>query len=115
MELNTYTDDFAMKVSWVPSPAVARTSILFRVVVRDKKTGEPIENGEGRIFANNADGQSTYDSFVPDKESGTYTGKLRFIVAGEWAVGIQFRRDSLQKKLQRPVSDIRLTVRPDSQ
>lgn len=111
IEVKAYTDDFALRVSWNPSPPYAREPITFRVVVRDKKTGEPIENGEGRAFANNAGGQDTWDVFAPSLESGTYIAKLRFLTAGEWALGIQFRRDSLSR-LQRP-EDIRLSVRAE--
>ena len=103
-----------MNVSWEPKPPTARTTIVFKVVIRDKKTGEPIENGEGRVFANNIDGQSTFDSFTPSPESGTYTARLKFITAGDWAVGIQFRKDSLSK-LERPYTDIRLSVHNEKQ
>jgi hypothetical protein len=113
-ELRTFTETYAMSVSWDPTPPYAREPIIFRVVVRDKKTGEPIENGEGRIFANNADMQRTWDSFIPSPESGTYTAKLRFITAGDWAVGIQFRKDSLSK-LERPFGDLRLSVHNERQ
>jgi hypothetical protein len=109
LETKAYTEDFALRVSWTPTPPYAREPITIRIVVRDKKTGEPIENGEGRAFANNAHGNDTWDVFVPALESGTYTAQLKFLTAGEWALGIQFRRDSLSR-LQRP-EDIRLSVR----
>ena len=62
----------------------------------DRKTRQPIENGEGRIFSNNAQGAKTWDGFVYGPEVGTYHAKLNFVVAGQWAVAIQFRRDSLR-------------------
>jgi hypothetical protein len=108
-EIKTFTTTYAMVVSWTPAPARAREPILFRVVIRDKKTHEPIERGEGQVFATNADGINTYDSFIPAPESGTYTARVRFITAGEWALGIRFRKDSLSM-LERPMGDIRLTV-----
>lgn len=110
LETRTYTDTYAMRVSWDPAPPYAREPIVFRVAIRDKKTGEPIEAGEGQIFASNSSGINIYDSFIPAPESGMYTARLRFITAGEWAVGIRFRRDSLAR-LERPVLDMRLTVR----
>ena len=113
-ELRTFTDTYAMSVSWEPKPPTARTPIIFKVVVRDKKTGAPIENGEGRMFANNIDGQGTFGPMEPSAESGTYTTRLRFITAGDWAVGIQFRKDSLAK-LERPYVDFRLTVHNEKQ
>ena len=108
-----FSDSFAYLVSWAPQPAVAREPVLFRVVVRDKKTKAPIENGEGRIFATSADGISTHDSFVAAQEVGTYTARLKFITAGDWAVGVQFRKDSTSR-LERP-EDLRLSVHNERQ
>ena len=113
-DLKTFTDGFAMQVTWDPYPPYAREPILFRVVIRDKKTREPIERGEGQIFASSADGINVFDSFIPAPESGTYTARLRFITAGEWAVGIRFRKDSLSR-LQRPETDFRLTIHNERQ
>jgi hypothetical protein len=113
-DLRVFTDTYAMSVSWEPKPPTARTPIIFKVVVRDKKTGEPIENGEGRMFANNIDGQGYSDSFTPAPESGTYTARMKFITAGDWAVGIQFRKDSLSK-LERPPTDLRISVHNEKQ
>ena len=85
---------YVFTVSADPSPPAAREAILFKVVVRDRKTSEPIENGEGRIFATSRDVVNVWDSFTLAPELGTYYGKLQFITAGDWAVAIQFRRDS---------------------
>jgi hypothetical protein len=67
---------------------------MYTIYVRDKKTREPIVNGEGRIFATNADRHSIWQGFTYGPEVGTYHSRLKFITAGEWALGIQFRRDS---------------------
>jgi hypothetical protein len=99
-ELRFWTDDFEYRVTSDPVPPRAREPIIYSVVIRDKESKQPIEGGEGRIFATNRDGVTTWDSFVPGHQLGTYTAKLRFITAGEWAVAIQFRRDST-KTLQR--------------
>ena len=88
---------FAFTVSADPSPPAAREDVLFKVVVRDRKTSEPIENGEGRIFATSRDAVNVWDGFTLAPELGTYYGKLRFITAGDWAVAIQFRRDSTHR------------------
>jgi hypothetical protein len=63
-------------------------------VILDSDTGQPIEGGEGQIFAQNRQGKQTWDSFVAAPEVGTYTAKLSYLTAGQWAVGIRFRRDS---------------------
>ena len=78
--------------------------------MRDKKTKEPIEKGEGQIFATNKDGINTFDSFTAAPESGTYTARLKFITAGDWALGLRFRRDSASK-LER--NDWRQSVNAD--
>lgn len=79
------------------SPPYAREATLYKVVVRDRETREPIETGEGQIYANNAQRASTWDGFAKGAELGTYYGKLNFVTAGQWAVAIRFRRDSLHR------------------
>ncbi len=95
-----YTDDFAIAISFEPSPPRALEPIEFTIVVRDAKTGEPIEGGEGRLFATNEDRKSVDNGLERGKELGTYHTKLMFVNAGPWAIGFQFRRDSTQR-LQR--------------
>ena len=41
------------------------------------------------------DGPKTWDGFVYGPEVGTYHATLNFVVSGQWAIGIQFHRDSL--------------------
>jgi hypothetical protein len=88
------TEEFEFRVvpSMVPPRALER--ITYTVVVRDKKTKEPIVQGQGRIFATNADRKTSWDGFVYGPEAGTYRATITFVTAGEWALGIQFRRDS---------------------
>jgi hypothetical protein len=92
--LRMWTDDLALLVSTEPVPPPARQDIMFKVVVRDKKSGQAIEGGEGRVFATNSDGINTWDALTPGPQAGTYYAKLNFITAGDWALGMQFRRDS---------------------
>jgi hypothetical protein len=100
IELRQWTDDLTLRISSQPQPPRAREPIVYKVVVRDKDSGQPIEKGEGRIFATSKDGANTWDSLEPGPELGTYYAKLKFITAGDWAVAIQFRRDST-KALER--------------
>jgi hypothetical protein len=111
-ELRLYTDDFALRISFEPMPPRALGDVKFRVVVRDKKTGQPIEGGQGRIFATNEDRHSIDNGLTAGAELGTYYSTLRFVNAGPWAMGVQFRRDSTQR-LQR-TNDWMQDVLPDS-
>lgn len=105
-----WTDDFEIRVTADPSPPRAQDSTVYTIYVRDKKTREPIVNGEGRIFATNSDRHSIWNGFRYGPEVGTYHSRLKFITAGEWAMGIQFRRDSTQA-LQQSL-DWRQMIRP---
>ena len=90
-----WSDSFAFRVTVDPSPPHEIDDATYKIVVQDKKTNEPIEAGEGRIFATNKEDAriNTDDGLSKGKEVGTYYGRLRFQVTGEWAVAIQFRRN----------------------
>jgi hypothetical protein len=92
-ELRLWSDNYAFHIIADPMPPRALEPIVYRVVVQDKKTGQPIETGEGRIFATSADVANTSDGFKKEKELGTYSGRLFFATTGDWAAAIQFRRD----------------------
>jgi hypothetical protein len=96
-DLRQWTDDLTYRISTDPMPPRARERVVYKVVVQDKESRQPIEKGEGRIFATSRDGANTWDALEPGPEPGTYYGGLKFITAGDWAVAIQFRRDSAQK------------------
>jgi hypothetical protein len=108
-DMRAWTDDFEFRISPDMVPPRALEQIHYSVTVRDKKTHEPIANGQGRIFATNADGHSIYDGFSYGPEVGVYHATLLFATAGDWAMNVQFRRDST-KALQRPDGDWRQTV-----
>ncbi|HXY32110.1 MAG TPA: hypothetical protein VEI06_15490 [Gemmatimonadaceae bacterium] len=89
------TQSFSMRISSDPVPPHARERITFKLVVRDKNSGQPIEGGEGRIYANNRQGGGkTWDSFVAAPAPGTYYANLYFVTAENYAMGLQFRRAS---------------------
>jgi hypothetical protein len=92
-ELRLWSDNYAFHVTVDPMPPRSLEPAVYRVVVQDKKTGQPIETGEGRIFATSADRANTSDGFKKEKELGTYSGRLFFATTGDWAAAIQFRRD----------------------
>jgi hypothetical protein len=93
-ELRQGSQSYFFTISSDPIPPRAREDVIYKIQVKDKKTGQPIDLGEGRIFANTADGARTYDGFVKAPEVGTYSAKLNFVTSGQWAVGIQFHSDS---------------------
>jgi len=92
-ELRLWSDNYAFYITMDPMPPRALEPVTYRVVVQDKKTRQPIETGEGRIFATSADRANTSDGFKKEKELGTYSGRLFFATTGDWAAAIQFRRD----------------------
>ncbi len=97
LETRLWSDSFAFRVLSDPVPPRAIEDITFRIVVQDKKTGEPIERGEGRIFGTSKDRANVNDGLAKGKEVGTYYGHVLFPTTGDWAMGLQFRRDSTSK------------------
>lgn len=96
-EMRFVTDDFVIRVSAESLPVRAMETIRYRVVVSDLKTGKPIDNGEGRIFATNGDRKTTANGLEYTGELGTYRSTLFLVTSGLWAMAVQFRRDSTQK------------------
>jgi hypothetical protein len=95
--LRQITDSYLFTITPDQSPPYAREDILYKVLVRDRESRQPIDAGEGQIFANNRDGASTWDGLAKGPEIGTYYGKLNFVTSGDWAIAIRFRRDSTSK------------------
>ncbi len=96
--LRLFSQTYAFTIRPTDIPPHAREEITYKVTVRDRKTDQPIDGGEGQIFANmqyGLQGPHTWDGFAQGPELGTYYGKLNFTVAGQWAMAIRFRRDSL--------------------
>jgi hypothetical protein len=93
-EIRLLSDSFVFTISTDPMPPSARERHRWRVVVLDEKTRQPIQSGEGRIFASSHDGLSTWDGFAKGEEVGTYYGYLDFLTSGEWAMAVEFRADS---------------------
>ena len=97
--LRLETDSYAFRITADPLPPRAREQTRYTVVVSDQKTRQPIEGGEGRVFASNAgpddpDRHTVWDGLAPAEQVGTYTANLSFITAGNWAMALEFRRDS---------------------
>ena len=92
-EIRQGSKSYLFNITSDPIPPHAREDVIYTVTVRDRESGQPIETGEGRIFANTLEGARTYDGFTKAPAIGAYTAKLRFVAAGQWAIGIQFHSD----------------------
>jgi hypothetical protein len=114
IEIPANTADYLIRVSWEPTPARARERTMYRIVARDKASREMIDGGEGLVFATSADGVNIHGVMQAAEQPGIYTAQLRFITSGEWAVSLQFRRDSTVP-LQRPGADWRQSVYAERQ
>jgi hypothetical protein len=98
---NSMSYSFVIRPEYAPPHA--REDIHYTIQVLDKKTRQPIESGEGQLFAGKPIEESaptgpqskTWDGLTYGPEVGTYRAKLNYVVAGTWAVAIRFRRDSL--------------------
>ena len=96
LDTRLWTNDLSVRVRLTPRPPYAREETIVKVVVTDKESGAPVENGEGRIYASSRDSVNIFDGLERGPEPGTYYAKLRFLTSGDWAMGLQFRRDSSQ-------------------
>lgn len=110
--MRVWSDDYEFRVVADVMPPRALERITYTITVLNKESREPIVNGEGRIFATNADRKTVWNGFTYGPEAGTYRATLTFVTAGDWAMGIQFRLDST-KVLQRTL-DWRQAVRNEA-
>jgi hypothetical protein len=95
-ELRQGTKSYLFTITSEPIPPRAREDVIYTITVTDRETRQPVDNGEGRIFANTRDGARTYDGFVKAPGVGVYSARLNYVASGQWAVGIQFHSDSLK-------------------
>ncbi|MGI9141513.1 MAG: hypothetical protein ACR2GJ_10430 [Gemmatimonadaceae bacterium] len=96
-DVRQWTDNFAYRISVEPMPPEAMEPAVYKLVVRDRETNQPVENGEGRIFATSRDGANTDDGLAKGNEVGTYYARLYYVISGDWAIAVQFRRDSTSR------------------
>ncbi|MGH9888141.1 MAG: hypothetical protein ACREBE_21590 [bacterium] len=101
--LRQNSTNYAFVIKPDDSPPHARQDIRYIVQIVDSKSRQPIENGEGQLFAGkpidpdvpSGPQTKTWDGLTYGPEIGTYHAKLNYVIAGQWAVAIRFRRDSL--------------------
>ena len=94
-DIRLWSENFAFEISVDSGPPRARERVVWKVVVRDTNTRQFIEGGEGRLFAESLDHKRVWNGLLAAPELGTYMTTLNFVTSGDWAIGLQFRRDSL--------------------
>lgn len=96
-DYRAFTEHYAFNITSDPSPPHAREKTVFHIRVRDKTSSQPIEGGEGILYGNTEDGSGkAWDSFTAGQAPGTYTATVQFVVANNWGLALQFRKDSTQ-------------------
>jgi len=101
--LHQFTQSYDFTIAPDEAPPHARDDVHYAITVLDRKTRQPIDGGEGQLFASKpiydeaprGPQSKTYDGMAYGPEVGVYHAKLNFVVPGLWAVAIRFRRDSL--------------------
>ena len=88
-----WSDHYEFQITVSPMPPKAEAPNYYRIVVQDKKSGQPIEGGEGQIFATSKDNANVDNGFQKEKEPGMYSARLIFPTGGDWSVAIRFRGD----------------------
>ena len=96
-DIRQWAGGMSFRIGTIPVPPRARETIQYKVVVLDQESRQPIETGEGRIFAMNKDSVKVWDALEYGPEPGTYHAKVSFVTSGNWAIGLEFRRDSLHR------------------
>ena len=93
-----YSDHYSMRLITNPERAHALEKTKYKIVVRDKQTGQPVDGGEGLLYGNTKDPDvKVWDSFVAGAEPGTYYATVEFVVADNWYMAIRFHKDSAQR------------------
>ena len=100
--LRQSSESYSFRVTADPLPPRARERTRYTIVVTDRETKQPIEGGEGRLYASNAgaddpDRRTVWDGLAQAAQVGTYTANMNFVTAGNWAVALEFRRDSASR------------------
>jgi hypothetical protein len=95
-EINVRREGLRLRITAETLPPKAMDKVIFRVVVTDEKTGEPVHGGQGSVWGRNKDYHEISNGLAEAAALGTYETDLTFITAGVWHLGVLFRRDSTQ-------------------
>ena len=75
-------------ISPTVAPAV-EDSVAYRLSVLNRSTGQPVEDGEGHLFARA--GETVTANLMKAPQVGQYLATIRFPRAAEWSVTLRFR------------------------
>lgn len=95
-QLRLPTESFTVQVVSDPQPPYAVERVTWRITVRDRETRQPVEGGEGRLYATNLQQVTVWNGLEAGPELGTYIATVLFPTSGQWGMAVEFRRDSTQ-------------------
>jgi hypothetical protein len=90
--LSQGTLSYLLEITTPGTPPRVGEAVTYAFFVRDRKTGQPIEAGEGHVFARAA--SDLVATLVKAPQVGRYQATLRFPRGGGWQVGVWFRDSS---------------------
>jgi hypothetical protein len=94
--LRLSSDSYTFLITPEPLPPYAVERVVWNVTVRDRETRQPVEGGEGRLYASNIQRVTVWDGLAQGAELGSYSATVMFPTSGQWGMAVEFRRDSTQ-------------------
>jgi hypothetical protein len=89
------TPSYLLSITVPATPPVVQDDVTYVISVRDRSTGQPIETGEGRLFARSA--EQIVSPLIKAPQVGQYRATVRFPHAGAWMLGIRFREPRVKE------------------
>jgi hypothetical protein len=94
LRLSYQSPSYYFSITSDPMPPRAREDVTYKILVRERSNRQPVDAGEGILYSSNREDARTGGAIRRGPEIGTYYGRLRYVTSGEWAVAVEFRRDS---------------------
>src|ERR1051325_8827066 len=77
-EIHMISNSYSFTIVPSVSPPRARETTLYKIVIRDRESRQPIEGGEGQMYSNDSTGARTWDVLTKGAELGKYYANLNF-------------------------------------
>jgi hypothetical protein len=111
-ELRQGTPSYLFSIAVPDVTPIAQDDVTYVISVRSRSTGQPIETGEGRLFARS--GEQIVQPLINAPQVGQYRATVRFPHAGGYVLGIRFRESPAQElELTRWSQQVRSTTGAD--